>query len=160
MNVNIEIERGATIAVPYARAREFLHDVPNTIRLFPRLKQLREIGKDAYLWEMDAIGSRVARISHEVSFGAKFIVSIDKGLIQWKPIPGRGNAAIEGSWQLTPSGTQTHMLLRVWGELYKVPVPLMFRPVATPFIQGKFTALVERYFANLRQALDLPDQAA
>jgi hypothetical protein len=156
MDVSIEIERSDTIPAAYARVRTLLNDVPRAIRLFPKLRQLTEVGKDAYLWEMSPIGSRVAKIAHEVSFATKFVIEPDKGRVRWKPLPGRGNAEIEGCWQLQPHGNDTHMTLRVWGDLHDVPVPLIFRPLASPYIQGKFAAMLEHYFDRLEASLDLP----
>jgi carbon monoxide dehydrogenase subunit G len=166
MNVEIEIERSVTVPVAYAQAQALLHDVENTIRLFPKLRKLTRQKDGSYLWELAPIGSKVANISHEVSFAAKFVVDPQEGLVEWKPVKGQGknqgrnpgNARIEGRLQLRPHGQATAMSLRVNGDLYDVPVPLMFRLVAPPFIQGKFAALVERYFLKLGESLGLPDE--
>lgn len=163
MKVSIEIERSATLPVPCARLDHMLEDVEGTIRMFPKVRKLSRQPDGSHLWEMAPIGSRVANIRHEVSFVARFAVDSNKRLVQWKPVKGqgrdRGNASIEGRWELKPRGDQTHMTLRVWGELRDVPVPLMFRLVAPAFIQGKFAALVERYFVKLAEVLDLPPHA-
>ncbi|HXG27488.1 MAG TPA: hypothetical protein VNJ47_01395 [Nevskiales bacterium] len=159
MNVEIEIERSVTVPVAYAQAQALLHDVENTIRLFPKLRKLTRQKDGSYLWELAPIGSKVANISHEVSFAAKFLVDPQEGLVHWKPVKGKGNARIEGRLQLRPHGSASAMSLRVNGDLYDVPVPLMFRLVAPPFIQGKFAALVERYFFKLGESLGLPDEA-
>jgi carbon monoxide dehydrogenase subunit G len=163
MNVEIEIERSMTVPVAYAQAQALLHDVENTIRLFPKLRRLTRQKDGSYLWELAPIGSKVANISHDVSFAARFVVDPQEGLVHWKPVKGQGknpgNARIEGRLQLRPHGAATAMSLRVNGDLYDVPVPLMFRLVAPPFIQGKFAALVERYFFRLGESLGLPDEA-
>jgi hypothetical protein len=159
MNVNIEIERKTLLPVAYTAARELLDDVEGTIRLFPKLRKLTRQKDGSYLWELAPIGSKVANISHEVAFAARFLVDPDKGLVQWKPVKGKGNAGIEGRLQVRPRGEQTEMSLRVSGELHDVPVPLMFRLVAPAFIQGKFAALVERYFIKLGESLGISDDA-
>lgn len=162
MNVKIEIERKTLLPVNYSAARALLDDAESTIRLFPKLRKLTRQKDGSFLWELEAIGSKVAGIAHEVSFAARFLVEPDKGVVQWKPVKGQGknpgNAAIEGRLQIRPRGEQTEMSLRVNGELYDVPVPLMFRLVAPAFIQGKFAALVERYFVKLGQSLGVPDE--
>lgn len=157
MNVKIEIERSALAPVPYEEAQALLQDVEGTIRLFPKLRKLTRQKDGSHLWELAPIGSKVANISHEVSFAAKFLVEPDKGLVQWKPIKDKGNASIEGRLQLRPRGDLTHMTLRVNGDLRDVPVPMMFRLVAPAFIQGKFAALVEHYFVKLGEALGVSD---
>lgn len=159
MNVKIEIERSAIVPVNYDQARSLLLDVEDTIRLFPKLRRLTRQRDGSHLWEMAPIGSKVANISHAVSFAARFVVEPDQGLVHWKPVKGKGNASIEGCLQVKPHGAQTDMSLRVSGDLRDVPVPLMFRLVAPPFIQGKFSALIEHYFVKLGHALELPPEA-
>jgi carbon monoxide dehydrogenase subunit G len=159
MNVKIEIERSSLVPVKYTEAQLLLQDVESTIRLFPKLRKLTRQKDGSHLWELAPIGSKVANISHEVSFAAKFLADADKGLVQWRPVKGKGNAHIEGRLQLQAHGVQTHMSLRVQGELREVPIPLMFRLVAPAFIQGKFAALVEHYFIKLGKELGVPDEA-
>ena len=159
MNVKIEIERSTLVPVPYDETKALLQDVEGTIRLFPRLRKLTRQKDGSHLWELAPIGSRVANISHEVSFAARFVVEPDKGLVLWKPVKGRGNASIEGRLHLRPRDYLTHMTLRVNGDLRDVPVPMMFRLVAPAFIQGKFTAMVEQYFVKLGESLGVPDDA-
>ncbi|MGH8457910.1 MAG: hypothetical protein ACRESV_01060, partial [Nevskiales bacterium] len=152
----------AIVPVTFALAQALLQDVEGTIRLFPKLRKLTRQKDGSHLWELAPIGSRVANISHEVSFAAKFLVDPDKGLVQWKPVKGQGknqgNASIEGRLELRPHNRETAMSLRVNGDLRDVPVPLMFRLVAPAFIQGKFAALVERYFVKLGESLGLPGE--
>lgn len=159
MNVKIEIERSSLVPVTYAEAQTLLQDVETTIRLFPKLRKLTRQKDGSHLWELAPIGSKVANISHEVSFAAKFVVDAGKGLVHWKPVKGKGNAHIEGQLQLRERQGQTHMSLSVKGELRDVPIPLMFRLVAPAFIQGKFAALVEHYFVKLGRELGVSDEA-
>jgi hypothetical protein len=159
MNVSIEIERSTTIPLPYSRVRKLLEDVPETIRVFPKLRRLTEASAGVYVWELEPIGAKIANISHEVSFASKFTTDPVKGLVKWKPVKGHGNALIEGRMELKGRGPETQMKLAVWGELHDVPVPMMLRMVAPPFIQGRFTSLVEGYFVRLNRMLGLPDRA-
>ncbi len=157
MNVKIEIERSSLIPVNFSEAQVLLQDVESTIRLFPKLRRLTRQKDGSHLWELAPIGSKVANISHEVSFAAKFMVDSSKGLVHWRPVKGKGNAHIEGQLQMHEREGHTHMSLCVNGELRDVPIPLMFRLVAPAFIQGKFAALVEHYFVKLGRELGLPE---
>ena len=58
MKVNIEIERTASVPVPYAQVEPLLRDLEGTIGRFPKLKKLTRLGENKYLWEMRTIGSR------------------------------------------------------------------------------------------------------
>ena len=153
MNINIEIERSIRVPAPYVKVQSLLQDLEGTIRRFPKLRKLSRIGDDSYLWEMETIGSRIAKIAHDVAYGARYSVDMRKGLLSWKPVPRQGNASIEGWFKLTDQGVDTQMTFRVWGELREVPVPLMYRLLAPPFIQGKFTHLVDEFLARTGQAL-------
>jgi carbon monoxide dehydrogenase subunit G len=153
MKVNIEIERTASVPVPYAQVEPLLRDLEGTIGRFPKLKKLTKLGENKYRWDMRTIGSRIANIAHDVSYGALYSLDLKRGEISWKPLPGEGNATIEGFFRITEGGDETKLTFRVRGELRDVPVPLLYRMVAPPFIQGKFTRLVDTFLDDTREAL-------
>ncbi|MBV8062911.1 MAG: hypothetical protein JOY51_04900 [Nevskia sp.] len=158
MKVNIEIERSAMVPVPYRQVEPLLSDLEGTICRFPKLRKLTRLAQDKYLWEMRTIGSRIANIAHDVSYGAHYHVDLPRGELSWKPLPNQGNATIEGYFRITQGNNggdadETRLTFRVWGELREVPVPLLYRVVAPPFIQGKFTRLVDTFLEETRDAL-------
>jgi carbon monoxide dehydrogenase subunit G len=154
MKVPLRIERSLLVSVPLAQTLGLLDDLETTIRRFPKLKRLHKRGEQCYVWEMETIGSRMARIAHNVRYGAAYTVDRPAGRLHWQPMAGEGNARIAGSLCLDPvDRAQTRLRFVVEGELYEVPVPLMYRLVAPPFIQGKFTSLVDRFLEQTAQAL-------
>lgn len=154
MKVPLRIDRSLTVDVPLPQALVLLDDLEATIRRFPKLKRLRKLAEHRYVWEMDTIGSRMAKIAHNVSYGAAYTVDRKAARLDWQPIPGEGNARIGGSLRLAGiAPRQTRLSFVVDGELQDVPVPLMYRLVAPPFIQGKFTSLVDRFLEQTAQAL-------
>ena len=153
MKVTISIERSVEIPAPRARVQTLMHDLEATIRRFPKLRRLNRLGDHEYLWEMAPIGSRMAGISHEVSYGARYRVDPDRGVVSWTPIPGQGNASIEGGFTIEDRGESTRLSFRVAGELRDVPVPLLYRVVAPAFIQGKFTRLVDVFLEKTAAAV-------
>ncbi|TXH02902.1 MAG: hypothetical protein E6R07_13980 [Nevskiaceae bacterium] len=153
MKVSIAIERSIQVPAPVSRVRELLTDLESTIGRFPKLRKLSRIGDNAYLWEMKAIGSSVAGIAHEVSYAAQYAVDLDNNRMSWQPLPKHGNARIEGVFGLAERGGATQISFRVRGDLYDVPVPFMYRLVAPPFIQGKFTRLVDIFLERTRESL-------
>jgi hypothetical protein len=102
---------------------------------------------------MQTIGSRVAKIAHDVSYGAKYVVDARKGQVTFKPLPKVGNAQVEGGLSLAEEGNQVRLSFHVKGELNDVPVPLIYRLVAPAFIQGKFTALVDAFLQKTAASL-------
>jgi len=153
VKVNIKIQRSLDVPAPYAEVSALLHDIEGTIRRFPKLRKLSKVGNNAYVWEMAPIGSKAAGISHEVSYGAQYAIDAKRGELSWKPLPKYGNAVIEGRFQLAEQGKLTRLTFDVAGELRDVPVPLMYRLLAPPFIQGKFTRLVDVFLEETRAAL-------
>ncbi|HUP90801.1 MAG TPA: SRPBCC family protein [Solimonas sp.] len=154
MRVPIEIERSIEVPAPPAQVRALLDDIEGTIRRFPKLKKLTHLGDTSYRWDMDTIGSRMANIAHSVSYGAKYKVDPKAGMLSWTSLPGQGNATIEGAFRIEPRGAKgTRLSFRVRGELRDVPVPLMYRLLAPPFIQGKFTRLVDTFLERTREAM-------
>jgi carbon monoxide dehydrogenase subunit G len=141
MKVDLFIERSVEIAAPVAQVRKLFADLESTIRRFPKLKRLKKIAEREYLWDLAPIGSRVAGISHEVSYAARY--QVDQQRVTFSPVRGHGNATISGEFRLEGRGKSTRLSFRVEGELRDVPVPLLYRVVAPAFIQGKFTRLVD-----------------
>lgn len=159
MKVAIAIERSIRIAAPYASVQSLMRDLQGTIQRFPKLRRLRKLGDDAYLWEMAPIGSRIAGIAHEVVYGARYQVDLDRGIVRWTPIPGQGNASIAGAFRLEDLRGATRLTFRVDGELRDVPVPIIYRLIAPAFIQGKFTRLVDVFLENTAAAAGLAPAA-
>lgn len=154
MKVPLNIQRSLVIEAPPAKALALLDDLESTIKRFPKLKRLRKLGELQYVWEMETIGSRMAKIAHNVSYGAAYQLDREAGELRWAPLPDHGNARIAGRFRLQPEGgSQTRLSFSVEGELRDVPVPLVYRLVAPPFIQGKFTSLVDRFLAATEDAL-------
>lgn len=153
MNINIRIDRHHDIAVPPAKAQVLLEDLEKTLGRFPKLRKLNKVGDQAYVWEMSAIGSKVANIEHEVTYGAQYTLDRAKGRLSWKPIPKKGNATVEGVFEITPQGKGARLRFDVKGELRDVPVPLMYRLLAPAFIQGKFAYLVDGFLQRIEDDL-------
>jgi hypothetical protein len=152
MKVSIAIERSLRVPGPIRRLTPMLADLEGTLRHFPRLSTLTPLGDQVYLWQMKRIGSRTANIQHEVRYAARYHVDTRKRQLTWEPVPGHGNAHIGGKLSLETDGDAALLHIRVQGELLDVPVPLLYRPLAGPFIQGKFACLVDGFLENLRDA--------
>lgn len=149
MNIKIDIERHKTVPVAQAQLAGLLTDVEGTLKKFPKLRKLSALGDQDYRLDLQTIGSSVAKIAHDVSFGARCSTDRARSTLTWKPLPKVGNAQIEGQLQLAGEGKSTRLSLHVRGELHDVPVPLMYRLVAPAFIQGKFSALIDVYLDKL-----------
>lgn len=153
MKVSIAIERSIRVTAPVARVRGLFNDLEGTIGRFPKLRKLSRLADNAYLWEMNPIGSSVAGIAHEVAYAAQYDVDLRNNRLSWQPLPKHGNALIEGVFKLAGTGSETQLSFSVRGDLYDVPVPFMYRLLAPPFIQGKFTRLVDIFLERTHESL-------
>ncbi|MGQ0621061.1 MAG: hypothetical protein ACT4QA_14265 [Panacagrimonas sp.] len=149
MNIRIDVERAVAVATPRAQVLAQLMNLEGTLKCFPKLRKLHALGVQDYRLDMHTIGSSIARIAHDVSFGARCALDAAEGELSWTPLPKVGNAQLEGLLKLRPDGAGSRLSLRVHGELAEVPVPLMYRLVAPAFIQGKFAALVDAYLEKI-----------
>ncbi len=153
MKVSIAIERSIEVPAPITQVQTLFKDLEGTIGRFPKLRKLSKLADNTYLWEMGTIGSSIANIAHEVSYAARYSVDSSGNQLSWQPVPKTGNACIEGAFKLAEHGDKTQLTFRVRGDLYDVPVPLMYRLLAPAFIQGKFTHLVDIFLERTSEAL-------
>lgn len=147
MNIQIDIERHKAIALSPAQVQALTGDVQGTLKRFPKLRKLQALGGQDFRLDMQTVGSKVARIAHDVSFGARVEASDHE--LRWQPLPQVGNAALHGTIRYLGGD---RLSLHVRGELRDVPVPLVYRLVAPAFIQGKFSALADTFLDRLADA--------
>ena len=148
MDIKIDVECALASEVSADQLLVVLSDLDATLKKFPKLKKLSKIDGQSYRIDIQTIGSSVAKIAHDASFGAKFAVDQKKAEMRWTPVPGVGNAQLEGC--LRHEGSK--LTMRVKGEIKDVPVPLMYRLVAPAFIKGKFSALADTWLERLAEA--------
>lgn len=160
VNIKIDLERHKTVPLRQAQLASLLTDVEGTLKKFPKLKKLSALGGQDFRLDMQTIGSSIAKIAHDVSFGARCSADPAQSEMSWKPLPKVGNAQLEGQLRLAGEGKSTRITLRVRGELHDVPVPLMYRLVAPAFIQGKFSALIDGFLENLAAVSGSPKTQA
>lgn len=161
MNINLNLERRRLLPVPHAHALSLLDDLEATLSRFPNLRALTRLGPDQYRSDLKTMGVRIAKIAHDLSYAAQYTVDRGTGAIRWTPLAGHGNARIGGEIRLADNGRDTAITFRIEGVMHDVPVPLLYRPLAGPFIVDKLGTLIDRYLAATATALAaLPDSAA
>lgn len=156
MNVDIAINRSAHLNVPASKALALLQNVEAALRCLPKLAHLRDLGGGRYTWKMKTIGSRTARVAYDAKFGAQTVFDQQAGRLAWTPVKGAGNAELAGEISVTADGGSSRLSIKVSGTLRDVPVPLLYRPMAAPFIRGKFIGLADGFLENASLALTSP----
>ena len=147
MDIKIELKRKISADVSAAQMAAVLGDPHATLKQFPKVKKLTALKDDAFRIDLKTIGSSVARVAHDVSFGADCSFDASNNSLSWEPVKSVGNALIRG--ELRFDKEHKSLILNVNGQLKGVPIPLMYRLVAPAFIQGKFSALSDAWLERL-----------
>ncbi len=148
MAVTVSVDLGYEFDVKAKASEVFavLSNVPDSASHYPGVKQLTDLGKNTYRWEMQKIG--VASAQLQTVYTSKYTSSKAKGTVQWTPVPGEGNAQVAGSWKITDHKTSTNIVLNVEAEV-TLPLPALMELVAAPVVEAEFERLTEQYIANL-----------
>lgn len=150
MDVQLSIERALDVQAPAGCADFLFANVAETLRHFPKLMELHALGTDEYRWRMKTIGSRTARVAYDAQFHVKTRTDPAARSLRWSPVPESGNVQLEAELKVVPGRSGCRLVLRMDGLLCDVPVPLVYRPMAKPFIRGKFLRLVDEFLEGIR----------
>jgi hypothetical protein len=71
--------------------------------------------------------------------------------VAWKPVPGVGNAIVQGEWSITPNDGGTTVSIKTKGDL-TVDFPSFLEFIISPLVVMEFTGMIERYLANLQES--------
>jgi hypothetical protein len=148
--IEVSTRRDFGVKADAKTAFALLAHVPASASHYPKVKALVDLGDGAYRWEMEPIG--IGGFSHQVVYAARYERDERQGTVTWSPVKSEGNSEISGSLRVTPQDSGTRVVLEVRGRL-AVPVPLLLRPVAGPFVEREFNQQIETYVANLTRAL-------
>ena len=134
------------VNAPAAEVFAVLADVPSSASHFPKLSKLVDLGKGAYRWEMEKVGT--AQVNIQTVYASKYVSNKAKGTVVWTPVKGEGNALVGGSWKITDNKKSTALEFKVAGTV-DVPLPGLMKLVVVPVVRGEFEKLVEQYIDNL-----------
>ena len=150
MKIPVEIAEEFVVPSHAEVAFALLSDVPRSVRHFPDMHQLVDLGDGVYRWELKPLGA--AGISHQVVYASRYVADARARTVRWTPIKGTGNGVIEGRWHIREQGQGAAIAFETRGEL-EVPVPLLLRAAAKPVVQGLFRQQVQGYLNNLQRSL-------
>lgn len=148
MNVKIDLSRKLEADVSADELLALFDDLEIVLRKFPKIKTLSLIAEHSYQFEMQTIGSSIARIAHDAIFACRFEVDKSKGELRWKALTDVGNTRFNGVLRRGGKG----LIVEIKGDVLDVPIPMMYRLVAPAFIQGKFSALADVWLQRLATA--------
>ena len=107
MAITVPFDLGYEFEVKAAAKDVFavLSDVPTSASHFPKVSKLVDLGKGAYRWEMEKVGT--AKMNIQTIYASKYVSDKKKGTVTWTPVAGVGNAQISGSWTITDNKKST-----------------------------------------------------
>lgn len=154
MAISVRIDLGKKFAVkaPAAEVFALLADVPRSVRHFPKVERLTDLGDGAYLWEMQKVGTPGA---HQTVYACKYVADAAQGTVVWTPVRGVGNAVVSGHWQLAArqadakgqaEGTDIELAIQATIAL---PLPSLVKTVVTPIVESEFKQWVDQYIDKL-----------
>jgi carbon monoxide dehydrogenase subunit G len=123
-----------------------LADVPLSASHFPKVHALVPLGRNAFRWELERVGTQ--KIGIQTVYASKYVSDPKKHSVTWTPVEGEGNARVSGRWSITPKKGATHVVLDISGQV-NVPLPALTRLVVEPIVRNENEKLIEQYIANL-----------
>lgn len=148
MKVEVHATQRFRVPAPRAQVYELLADVPKAYRHFPNMKRVVPLNASSFRMEMEAV--HFASISHQVIYACRYEMDEKSGAIRWKPVKDVGNGQLEGGWKLSEESGGTHLEFEVKGFL-NIEIPMLLRPMASPFVQGLFRSEIGQFLENLRK---------
>jgi carbon monoxide dehydrogenase subunit G len=156
LRIDIDLGYEFTVKAGVKAVFDLLSDVPASASHFPMVDRLVDLGDGVYRWEMKKLGTPQVHI--QAVYASRYASNRRKGLVEWTPVTGVGNAQIAGRWVMAKAQAQaqakaqagTRCELHVQGVV-ELPLPPLMRLVVEPVVQVEFERLVEQYIDNLIQ---------
>ena len=149
--VSINVERAFETAAPSARVFGLLSDVPKSASCFPDVERLEDLGGNAFRWTMEkiAIGDQTLQ---QTIYACRYHSDPAIKSVVWTPIEGEGNALVDGAWSIASREKGSSVTLKTAGKLL-VDLPGFLQFLLSPMIVFAFTQKIDRYIANIKEAL-------
>ncbi len=146
--INVEKEF-QTLCTP-EKVFGLLADVPRSASHFPKVDQLVDLGGNSFRWEMEKIGIGGYTLQQTI-YACRYTSDPATLKVAWTPIPGVGNAIVQGEWSITPKAGGTTVSIKTKGDL-TVDFPSFLEFIVSPLVVMEFTGMIERYLANLQES--------
>lgn len=154
MSLTVTVEERRTLSVSAERDAAFalLADIPAQQPLFPGVERIAPLENGIWQWELRPQGPP----GHAVRtvYACRFTIDGAAGLVRWEPVEGIGNGRIFGEWQMKGDGGSDGTILTLHtGGTVDLPVPALLGMVVRTALRVEFRHTIDRYVANVRDAL-------
>lgn len=150
LTLDFDVKYAFEVNALYDDVFALLSDVPRASGLHPTLEKIVDLGGGQYRWIMKKYGTE--KINVQTIYTCHYISNYDAGTVTWKPVPGDGNALVDGCFSLTrrPLGTLVSAHINSSATL---PIPAIMKKLVVQIISVENKKLNEQYIANLIQCL-------
>jgi carbon monoxide dehydrogenase subunit G len=147
--VHVAYEFG--VHAPFAKVFALLADVPESVRHFPKVERLVDMGDGVYRWEMEPVGT--PQVNIQTVYASRYVSKKGKGkgTVSWTPVPGIGNALVSGSWTIVDRKTHTELTLDIEATVH-TGFPQLMHVIVEPIVREEFESLLEIYIDSLIDA--------
>lgn len=151
--VMVNVNKAFKVNCTCDEAFDLLADVPRSASHFPKVDQLRSIGRNSYRWEMEKIG--LDRYYIQTAYACHYTSNRKDHTVRWEPIEGEGNANVIGRWEIRRVNDTVSQCRILTSAEITVPLPALLRLFLSGLIENEFRMLIDGYVRNLKKALDL-----
>jgi carbon monoxide dehydrogenase subunit G len=127
-----------------------LADVPRSASHFPKVDQLVDLGGNTFRWEMEKIGIGNYTLQQTI-YACRYTADPAAMKVAWTPVPGVGNAIVQGEWSISQNDAGTTVSINTRGDL-TVDFPSFLEFLISPLVVMEFTGMIERYLTNLQES--------
>jgi carbon monoxide dehydrogenase subunit G len=149
--VSLNVERKFETTASSAKVFGLLSDVPKSTSCFPDVESLDDLGSNIFRWTMEKISIGEQTLQQTI-YACRYHSDAALLRVTWTPIEGEGNALVDGAWSITCRENGSTVTLKTSGML-NVDLPGFFQFLLSPMIVFAFTQKIDRYIANLKEAL-------
>ncbi len=150
LSLDLDVKYAFEVNASYDEVFALLSDVPRASSLHPTLEKIVDLGGGQYRWIMKKYG--IEKFNVQTIYTCHYVASHDAGTVTWTPVPGDGNALVEGCFNLTrkPLGTLVSAQISSTATL---PIPAIMKKLVLQIISSENKKLNEQYIGNLIRCL-------
>jgi hypothetical protein len=153
ISTSVNIKKTVTFKGDFASLKADFEKKEEFLRLFPNIDTLKATGEaDTYFYRMKPMGS--AGVMHVTEYVAayQFQQSDNVLTVNWKTVPGQGNAQLNGKTTYSRVNSEDITInLVVQGELLKIEVPALYALGAGPVTRSLFEKNIDQFMAILEK---------
>lgn len=146
ITLDLDTQYEFEVLAPYDEVFDFLSDVPLASSLHPTHEKTIDLGGGVYEWQMKRYGTE--KIHVQTVYACAYEADRTAGIISWKPVPGIGNATVNGFFKLFPYAEGTRVQARIHSAA-TLPVPAFMKGLVLQFVAAENKKLNEKYIKNV-----------